>query len=97
MEMKKLIDQVVHGEPDAFEFIVRNFERKIYTFCYFMLGNRMEAEEAAQEVFLKRTGSWRATDMTATTYFCHGCIRLRRIIAGLCSKEKEMVSSDAVI
>jgi len=53
METKKLIDQVVHGEPDAFEFIVRNFERKIYTFCYFMLGNRMEAEEAAQEVFFK--------------------------------------------
>ncbi|GAA3407435.1 hypothetical protein ACFFNY_31790 [Paenibacillus hodogayensis] len=32
MEMKKLIDQVLHGEPDAFEPIVRNLERKIYTF-----------------------------------------------------------------
>ncbi|WP_159884542.1 RNA polymerase sigma factor [Paenibacillus puerhi] len=53
MEIKKLIDQVLQGNPDAFEGIVRNFQRKIYTFCYFMLGNRQEAEDAAQEVFLK--------------------------------------------
>lgn len=53
MEIKKLIDQVVYGDPDAFELIVRNFERKIFTFCYFMLGNRQEAEDAAQEVFFK--------------------------------------------
>lgn len=53
MEMKKLIDQVLRGDPDAFEHIVRNFERKIYTFCYFMLGNRQEAEDTAQEVFFK--------------------------------------------
>jgi len=53
MEIKKLIDQVLHGDPDAFELIVRNFERKIFTFCYFMLGNRQEAEDTAQEVFFK--------------------------------------------
>jgi len=51
--LKKHIDQVLHGEPDAFEMIVRHFEKKIFTFCYFMLGNRQEAEDAAQEVFFK--------------------------------------------
>lgn len=53
MELKKHIDQVLHGDPDAFESIVRHFERKMFTFCYFMLGNRQEAEDAAQEVFFK--------------------------------------------
>lgn len=53
MELKKHIDQLLHGDIDAYEIIVRHFERKIFTFCYFMLGNRQEAEDAAQEVFLK--------------------------------------------
>lgn len=53
MEMKKHIDQVLSGSVDAFEAIVRQYERRIFTFCYFMLGNRQEAEDAAQEVFFK--------------------------------------------
>lgn len=53
METKKHIDQVLDGDPDAFELIVRQFQRKIFTFCYFILGNRQEAEDAAQEVFFK--------------------------------------------
>lgn len=53
MEIKKHVDEVLHGDLDAFEIIVRHFERKIFTFCYFMLGNRQEAEDAAQEVFFK--------------------------------------------
>ncbi|GKU80491.1 RNA polymerase sigma factor [Paenibacillus sp. L3-i20] len=53
METKIQIEQVLQGNPDAFESIVRHFERKIFTFCYFMLQNRQEAEDAAQEVFFK--------------------------------------------
>lgn len=53
MELKKHITQIMNGDLDAFEMIVRHFERKIFTFCYFMLGNRQEAEDAAQEVFFK--------------------------------------------
>ncbi|MFF2886270.1 RNA polymerase sigma factor [Paenibacillus sp. NPDC057967] len=53
MDFKKHIDQVLHGDVHAFEIIVRHFERKIFAFCYFMLGNRQEAEDAAQEVFFK--------------------------------------------
>jgi RNA polymerase sigma-70 factor (ECF subfamily) len=53
MEIKKLIDRVLYGDPDAFELIVRNFQGKIFTFCYFMLGNQQEAEDTAQEVFFK--------------------------------------------
>jgi RNA polymerase sigma-70 factor (ECF subfamily) len=53
MEIKELIDQVLQGHMDEFELIIRKFQQKIYTFCYFMLGDRQEAEDAAQEVFFK--------------------------------------------
>ncbi|WP_182914322.1 sigma factor [Paenibacillus sp. 1011MAR3C5] len=53
MDLKKHIDQVLHGDVHAFEMIVRHFEKKIFSFCYFMLGNRQEAEDAAQEVFFR--------------------------------------------
>lgn len=58
METKIQIEQVLQGNPDAFESIVRHFERKIFTFCYFMLQNRQEAEDAAQEVFLRHIRIW---------------------------------------
>jgi len=51
--MRRHIDEVRNGNLDAFEMIVRHFERKIFSFCYFMLANRQEAEDAAQEVFFK--------------------------------------------
>ncbi|MBE1442953.1 RNA polymerase sigma factor [Paenibacillus sp. OAS669] len=53
MEIKKHIDQVLQGHPDAFEWVVRRYQRNIAAYCYFMLGNRQEAEDAAQEVFFK--------------------------------------------
>jgi RNA polymerase sigma-70 factor (ECF subfamily) len=53
MEMKKNIDQILQGDTDAFELIIQKFQRKIYTFCYFMLGDLQEAEDAVQEVFFK--------------------------------------------
>jgi len=53
MEMKEVIRRVAEGDTDAFEIIVQQYQQKIYTFCYFMLGHRQEAEDAAQEVFFK--------------------------------------------
>lgn len=53
MDLKKQIDQVLQGNSDSFELVVRHYEKKIFTFCFFMLGNRQEAEDAAQEVFFK--------------------------------------------
>ncbi|MDF2713277.1 MAG: sigma-70 family polymerase sigma factor [Paenibacillus sp.] len=53
MNMKELIGRVLDGDTDMFEQIIRMFQQKIYTFCYFMLGDRQEAEDAAQEVFFK--------------------------------------------
>jgi RNA polymerase sigma-70 factor (ECF subfamily) len=41
------------GEPAAFEGLVLKYQDKIYNLCRHMLGNVHDAEDAAQNVFLK--------------------------------------------
>lgn len=41
------------GEANSFESLVRMYQQRIFSFCYYMLGNKQEAEDAVQEVFLK--------------------------------------------
>lgn len=53
MEMKEQIERVLQGDTDAFELIIRKMQQNIFTFCYCMLGDLQEAEDATQEVFFK--------------------------------------------
>ncbi len=41
------------GDTAAFGKIVEKYQRSVYNLCYRMLGNAAEAEDAAQEVFLR--------------------------------------------
>jgi len=41
------------GDSDAFTHIVKKYQRPVYNLCYYMLNNTVEAEDAAQEVFLR--------------------------------------------
>lgn len=47
------IKQVKRGDQSAFEDVVSFYQNKIYQHCYRMLGNRHEAEDIAQEAFLR--------------------------------------------
>jgi RNA polymerase sigma-70 factor (ECF subfamily) len=47
------INRFKEGDPSAFEAIVLKYQDKIYSLCRHMLGNAHDAEDAAQEVFLK--------------------------------------------
>jgi RNA polymerase sigma-70 factor (ECF subfamily) len=42
-----------NGQRQAFNNIVQKYQQSIYNFCYRMLGNAYEAEDAAQEIFLR--------------------------------------------
>ncbi|MFC3770782.1 RNA polymerase sigma factor [Paenibacillus sp. GCM10012303] len=53
MEINELLEDVRRGNVDSFEPVIRMYEKNIYRFCFFMLGNRQEAEDAAQDVFFK--------------------------------------------
>jgi RNA polymerase sigma-70 factor (ECF subfamily) len=54
-----------HGNSVAFNHIVEKYQQPIYNFCYRMLNNRDDAEEAAQEVFLR---AYFKLDTYAETY-----------------------------
>ncbi len=52
-DLSLLISQASSGNTDAFESIVRRFERRVLTTALRLLGNLEDAQDAAQEVFLK--------------------------------------------
>jgi RNA polymerase sigma-70 factor (ECF subfamily) len=47
------IEQALQGDRKAFGQLVRAYERPVYNLTYRMLGNAAEAEDAAQETFLR--------------------------------------------
>lgn len=49
----KLITDFQNGDVSAFEPIVLRYQDRIYNLCLYMLGNRHDAEDAAQDTFLK--------------------------------------------
>lgn len=50
---QQYIEQVRQGDVASFEPLVRLYQQKLYTYCYYMLGNRQEAEDALQDIFIK--------------------------------------------
>lgn len=48
-----LIDRFKGGDQAAFEELVLKYQDRIYNLCRHMLGNTHEAEDAAQDAFLK--------------------------------------------
>lgn len=59
MEEKELISKAKRGDQDAFGQLVLAHQNKVYTLCVHLLGSREEAEDLAQEAFLK---AWRSLD-----------------------------------
>ena len=52
-EQTEWIAQVKAGDRTAFSQIVEKYQQPVYNICYHMLKNAEEAEDAAQEVFLR--------------------------------------------
>jgi RNA polymerase sigma-70 factor (ECF subfamily) len=51
--VKERIKQVKKGDQNAFAEIVELYKDKVYQLCYRMLGNPHEAEDIAQEAFIR--------------------------------------------
>jgi RNA polymerase sigma-70 factor (ECF subfamily) len=49
---KALVRSFVGGDVDAFSQLVERYQDRVYTLCYRNLGDRQEAEDVAQEVFI---------------------------------------------
>jgi len=52
-EDRRIIERFKNGDSSAFGDIVLKYQDKIYNLCRHMLGNEHDAEDAAQDVFLK--------------------------------------------
>ncbi|MBB6451369.1 RNA polymerase sigma-70 factor (ECF subfamily) [Geomicrobium halophilum] len=51
--MKRCVQKVQEGDTDAFSEIVNAFKDRVYQISYRMLGNSQEAQDIAQEAFLR--------------------------------------------
>ncbi|AKQ65247.1 RNA polymerase sigma-54 factor RpoN [Myxococcus hansupus] len=47
-----LLVRLRRGDPDAFELLVRTHQDRLYDFCVRMLGDREEAHDLVQEIFV---------------------------------------------
>lgn len=47
------IQKAVQGDDRAFNYLVEVYQRPIYNLCYRMLGSPQDAEDAAQETFIR--------------------------------------------
>lgn len=77
-----------HGDRRAFSNIVTAYQRPIYNFCYRMLQNKDEAEDAAQEVFLRAYTRLNSYDdrykfstwlFSIASHYCIDRLRSRRV------------------
>jgi len=52
-EERAVIGRVLNGETAAFETLLRANQRKVYNLCFRMTGSQEDAEDLAQEAFLR--------------------------------------------
>lgn len=70
----------------GFEDVVREHQRKVFSFAHYFLGSSEEAEDVVQEVFLKLWQNWQAIDrdrvrpwlLTVTRNACYDRLRQRQ-------------------
>lgn len=65
----RLVERLVRRDEAAFNALVRTYERRVFAVTVRMIGNRAEAEDLAQEVFVqvfKTIGSFRGESKLST-------------------------------
>ena len=79
LDESKLIERLVARDERAFNDLVRAYDRRVFALVLRMIGNRAEAEDLAQEVFVqvfKAIGSFRGESKLSTWIY--------RIAVNLC-------------
>jgi RNA polymerase sigma-70 factor (ECF subfamily) len=83
----KWIDLALQGDIQAFAHLVETYQTPIHNLCYRMLGNAEDAEDAAQETFLRAYKSFKRYDknrplstwlLSIAAHYCIDQIRRRR-------------------
>lgn len=67
-----LIEKIRSGETDCYSEFVDAYSEDIFALIYKMVGNREDAEEMAQDVFVKGSSLWKVSEERVR--FRLGCI-----------------------
>ncbi|UNK16282.1 RNA polymerase sigma factor [Paenibacillus sp. N3/727] len=51
--IEAVIEQIKAGDKQAYRVIIIQFERQMYTYCYYILKNHAETQDAVQEIFIR--------------------------------------------
>ncbi|HUT21545.1 MAG TPA: sigma-70 family RNA polymerase sigma factor [Anaerolineae bacterium] len=82
------VEQALAGDTAAFSNLVEAYQKPVYNLAYRMLGNSVEAEDAAQEAFIRaytrldtydpsrKFSSWM---LSIASHYCIDVLRRRRI------------------
>lgn len=85
---RQWIQQALAGNAQAFMQLIEIYQRSVYNLCYRMLGNAEDAEDAAQETFLRAFHSLRKFDqqrsfvtwlLSIAAHYCIDQIRKRKM------------------
>lgn len=88
LEEKALLRRAQAGDREAFGEIVRRYQDSVFNLCYRMLGDYHEAEDAAQETFLRAYRHLRRYDpnrrfstwvLSIASHHCIDRLRTRRV------------------
>lgn len=81
------VRKAIKGDAQAFTQLVELYQRPVYNLCYRMLGNAQDAEDAAQETFLRAYQNMRRYDnnrpfstwlLSIAAHYCIDQTRKRR-------------------
>ena len=85
---RERVTRVLDGDQDAFTELVMDYERAVFNLTYRMLGDMVDAEDAAQEAFLRayrnlehydHSRSFRTWVLSIASHYCIDLIRKRRL------------------
>lgn len=83
------LGQALKGDVEAFSQVVEHYQRPVFNLCYRMLNDPDEAEDAAQETFLRAYNGLRSYDsqrsfstwlLSIAAHYCIDQIRRRRLV-----------------
>ena len=89
--------RALNGDDLAFSQLVEHYQKPVYNLCYRMLGNAGDAEDAAQEAFLRAYKSLNRYDpkrpfatwlLSIASHYCIDQIRKRRFTSFSMDDEK---------
>jgi RNA polymerase sigma-70 factor (ECF subfamily) len=88
MEELEMIHGALSGDHAAFTALMETYQTPVFNLCYRMLGDRCEAEDAAQEAFLRAYSRLRSYDparpfktwlFSIAAHYCIDRLRKRRV------------------